>query len=69
MNKAIVKWNEDYKRWDLLLQAEGETEWTWSQGWLVKDEDELSGNAWVYDGILVTIARLQEDGWIVVVRV
>lgn len=69
MNKAIVKWNEKQKMWELLLQAAGEKEWTWSCGWLVKEIDERTGNAWVFDSILCQIAQLQEDGWTVVVKI
>ena len=69
MNKAIVRWNEEDHMWELLLQAAGEKEWTWSKGWLIRDVDQRSGNAWVFDDILCTIARLQEDDWTVVVRV
>lgn len=69
MNKAIVRWNENENMWELLLQAAGENEWTWSKGWLVKDEDPRSGNAWVFDDVLCQIAQLQRDGWTVEVRV
>ena len=69
MNKAIVRWNEKQSMWELLLQAAGEKEWTWSRGWLVKEIDERSGNAWVFDDILCQIAQLQDDGWTVVVKV
>lgn len=76
MKKAFIIWNEDDKRWDLLLkdELEGElpedmTVCTWSGGWLVKDEDPRSGNAWVFDNILCMIAQLQRDGWTVEVRV
>lgn len=69
MNKAIVRWNENENMWELLLQAAGENEWTWSRGWLAKDEDPRSGCAWVFDSILCEIAQLQRDGWTVEVRV
>lgn len=69
MNKAVVIWNEEQNRWDLHLKAEGEKDWKWQMGWMVKDEDPISGNAWVFDGILCMIAELQRDGWNVTVRV
>lgn len=76
MKKAMVIWNEENKRWDLLLKDELEGDlpentsvWTWSKGWLVKDEDPRSGCAWVFDDILCQIAQLQRDGWTVEVRV
>ena len=69
MNRAIIKGNEKQKMWELLLQAAGEKEWTWSCGWLVKEIDERTGNAWVFDSILCQIAQLQEDGWTVVVKI
>lgn len=69
MNKAIVKWNEKQKMWELLLQAAGEKEWTWCRGWLTREIDEKTGNAWVFDSILCQIAQLQEDGGTVVVKI
>ena len=76
MKKAFIIWNEDDKRWDLLLKDELEgdlpedmTVCTWSKGWLVRDEDPRSGNAWVFDDVLCQIAQLQRDGWTVEVRV
>lgn len=69
MDKAVVIWNEDKNMWELHLKAAGEADWTWSRGWMVKDEDPNSGNAWVLDSILCEIAHLQETGWIVTVRV
>lgn len=69
MDKAVVIWNEEQNVWELHLKAAGEADWTFERGWKVKDEDPISGNAWVFDGILCMIAQLQRDGWTVVVRV
>ena len=45
MNKAVVIWNEEQNMWELHLKAAGEADWTFERGWMVKDEDPISGNA------------------------
>ena len=67
--RARVRWDKDDHKWVIELWDDNTQTWDFSIGCKVKGENPKTGIAWVSDALLCEIAKLQDWGWEVIVKI